>query len=262
MVKRMSVSGLVFCLFVTVTVFGNDKKDYPLRLRRSESFLGVHFDFHAGDDCKEIGKGVDREMVEYIIEKVRPDYVQCDCKGHAGRSSYPTKVGHPAPGFVKDPLKIWRQVTAENGVALYLHYSGVWDSMAVEVYPEWARINEKGEKDKRLTSVYGPYVDMLLIPQLKELSDEYGVDGVWVDGECWATERDYANHVIEAFQKQTGIKEVPRKPGDPYWFEFSEFCRDGFRQYLTHYVSLVTEPKSESEVRPVEPATDKEKEDN
>jgi hypothetical protein len=25
-------------------------------LRRAESFLGVHFDFHAGKDCREIGK--------------------------------------------------------------------------------------------------------------------------------------------------------------------------------------------------------------
>jgi hypothetical protein len=241
MSKETTVWGLIFYLSMSVTVFGAEGENYPPRLRRSESFLGVHFDFHAGDDCTEIGKGVDREMVEYIIEKVKPDYVQCDCKGHAGRSSYPTKAGNPAPGFVKDPLKIWRQVTAEKGVALYLHYSGVWDSKAVEVHPEWARINEKGERDKRLTSVYGPYVDKLLIPQLKELSDEYGVDGVWVDGECWATEREYADPVIKAFQKQVGTKEVPRKPGDPYWFEFSEFCRDGFRSYLNHYVTVMHE---------------------
>jgi hypothetical protein len=241
MSKKINVLGLILCLSASVTVFGADKKDYPPRLRRSESFLGVHFDFHAGDDCTEIGKGVDREMVEYVIEKVKPDYIQCDCKGHPGRSSYPTKVGNPAPGFVKDPLKIWRQVTAEHGVALFMHYSGVWDSKAVELHPEWARINEKGEPDKRLTSVYGPYVDKLLIPQLEELSDVYGVDGVWVDGECWATERDYAEPVIKAFQKQFDTEAVPRKPEDPYWFEFSEFCRDGFRRYLNHYVTALHE---------------------
>jgi len=248
MSKGTRALGLIFCLCANVIALGGNSANNPPRLRRSESFLGVHFDFHAGDDCKEIGKGVDREMLEYIIEKVKPDYVQCDCKGHPGRTSYPTKVGNPAPGFVKDPLKIWRQVTAERGVALYLHYSGVWDSKAVEVHPEWARINEKGERDNRLTSVYGPYVDKLLIPQLKELSDEYGVDGVWVDGECWATERDYADHVIEAFEKQTGIKEIPRKPGDPYWFEFSEFCRDGFRRYLNHYVTVLHEHNPEFQI--------------
>lgn len=240
MSRFTNIVRLVLCLCLgTVAVAAGRQTNGPPRLKRSESFLGIHFDFHAGDDCKNIGQQVDREMIEYIIDQVKPDYIQCDCKGHPGRTSYPTKVGNPAPGFVKDTLRIWRQVTAEKGVGLYMHYSGVWDNKAVELHPEWARINEKGERDNRLTSVYGPYVDELLIPQLRELSDEYGVDGIWIDGECWATERDYAEEVIKAFQKQAGTDTVPRKPEDPFWFEFSEFCRDGFRRYLNHYVTVM-----------------------
>lgn len=234
------VSSLMMCLLlvsqIVATPAEKGKADPP-RLKRSESFLGVHFDFHAGHDCTEVGRDVTREMIASIIEQVKPDYIQSDCKGHPGLSSYPTKVGHPAPGFVRDQLKIWREVTAKHGVALYLHYSGVWDNEAVKHHPEWARINEKGEKDNRLTSVYGPYVDQLLIPQLKELNDVYGVDGVWIDGECWATERDYHEEVLRAFQAKTGIKTVPRQQNDPHWLEFSEFCRQGFRDYLNHYAT-------------------------
>ncbi|HDY88718.1 MAG TPA: hypothetical protein ENH82_11495, partial [bacterium] len=239
MKKTVITMALVFyILSIGITgVPAGENRDYPKRLKRSESFLGIHFDFHAGDDCTEIGKNVDREMIEYIIDMVKPDYVQTDSKGHRGLTSYPTKVGNPAPGFVRDPLKIWREETAEKGVALYVHHSGVWDNEAVKRHPEWARINEEGKPDDRLTSVYGRYVDGLLIPQLKELCDDYGIDGVWCDGECWATERDYGEDVIKAFQKQTGIKDVPRKPEDPYWFEFTEFCRDGFRNYFNHYVT-------------------------
>ena len=91
---------------------------YPKRLRRSESFLGIHFDFHAGEDCTEIGKNTTPEMIEAVVKTVRPDYVQCECKGHAGFSSYPTKVGNPAPGIAADALRIWREATAENGVSL------------------------------------------------------------------------------------------------------------------------------------------------
>lgn len=214
-----------------------EKKNYPRRLRRSESFIGIHFDFHAGEDCTEIGKNTTREMIEHIIREVKPDYIQCDCKGHKGFSSYPTKVGNPAPGFAGDPLRIWREVTAEHGVALYMHYSGVWDTEALKKHPEWARIDENGKRDKDITSVFGPYVDELLIPQLKELCDEYGVDGVWVDGECWATCQDYGGKVIEAFQEETGIKKIPKTPEEPYFFEFTEFCREGFRKYLEHYVN-------------------------
>lgn len=231
-----TIAGLMAIMALPGTGFAENKK-YPKRLRRADSFLGIHFDFHAGYDCTEIGKNVDREMVEYIIDTVHPDYVQCDCKGHKGLSSYPTRIGNPAPGFVKDPLKIWREVTAERGVALYVHYSGVWDTEAVKKHPEWARTKENGEKDDRLTSVFGPYVDELMIPQLKELSDVYGLDGVWVDGECWAVERDYTPSVIEAFRKKTGIAEIPKKPEDPHWHEWSEFNRQGFRDYVNHYVT-------------------------
>jgi hypothetical protein len=77
-------------------------KESNIMKKRSEGFFGLHFDFHAGADCTEIGKTVTEEMIREIIETLRPDFIQCDCKGHAGYSSYQTKVGTPAPGFVKD----------------------------------------------------------------------------------------------------------------------------------------------------------------
>jgi hypothetical protein len=208
-------------------------------LRRSESFLGIHFDLHARDDCTEMGRNVSAKMVEDIITAVHPDYIQCDCKGHPGLSSYPTEVGYQAPGFVRDPLKIWRQVTMKHGVALFMHYSGVFDAKAVTANPTWARVDEKGHRDKRITSTFGPYVDKLLIPQMKELAGKYHVDGVWVDGECWAVNPDYGKKVLRKFHEATGINEVSRKPEDPYYFEFLEFCRQSFRDYLAHYVDEV-----------------------
>ena len=30
----------------------------PARLKRADSFFGIHFDFHAGADCTEVGKGI------------------------------------------------------------------------------------------------------------------------------------------------------------------------------------------------------------
>lgn len=210
--------------------------NYPARPKRQDSFLGIHFDFHAGNQDTAIGKTVTEEMVNEVIEKVRPDYIQHDCKGHPGFSSYPTKVGNPAPGVVNDPLKIWRKVTAEHGVSLYMHYSGVWDAEFVRLHPEAARVDENGVADTKCTSVFGPYVDQLLIPQLKELRDVYGVDGVWLDGECWALNRDYSTFAAKAFKESTGFNVLPKSPQDANYATFSEFCRQGFRDYLEHYV--------------------------
>lgn len=205
------------------------------RLRREDSFLGVHFDFHAGPDCKEVGRNVSPEMVNAIIDKVHPDFMQIDCKGHGGYSSYPTEVGNPAPGFVCDPMQIWRDVTKSRGVSLFVHYSGVWDFRAVELHPEWAVMDGEGRRSKKITSVYGPYVDSLMIPQLKELAGKYGMDGAWVDGECWGTAPDYSPGTVESFKKATGADAVPQTPSDPYWYEWKEFHREAFRKYLRHY---------------------------
>src|SRR5574341_434823 len=206
----------------------------PARLRRADSFLGIHFDFHAGDDSVHVGGRTTRAMIETVIDQVRPDYVQVDCKGHRGLSSYPTRVGHPAPSFVGDQLRLWRTTTAERGVALYLHYSGVWDAEAVQRHPEWAVMHADGTRDDRITSPFGPYSDELLIPQLKELIDVYGIDGVWIDGECWAVKHDYAPAVLERFRAATGITDVPKQPSDPHSHEWTEFNRQGFRDYVRH----------------------------
>ena len=208
----------------------------PPRIKRADAFLGIHFDFHAGDDCNRVGERTTPEMVEQVIDKVKPDYIQIDCKGHRGYSSYPTKVGNPAPGFVADPLKVWREVTRKKGIALFMHYSGVWDYRAVTLHPEWAAIGGSGKPNKKATSVFGPYVDTLMIPQLRELAGEYGVDGVWVDGDCWGTTPDYGEKAVHEFCRQTGAESAPRKAGEPYWNEWKDFHREGFRRYVRHYV--------------------------
>ncbi len=230
-------TGLVSLL--TVNAWAQTDSGMPSRLRRADSYLGIHFDFHAGHDCTEVGKNVTPEMIQRVIDQVKPDYIQCDCKGHPGISSYPTKVGNPAPGFVRDQLRIWRDVTARNGVALYMHYSGVWDNEAVSKHPEWARIDENGNRDDRLTSVFGGYTSGLVIPQFRELCDDYGVDGVWVDGECWATERDYGERAAMLFREKTGMTVLPKASGDPGWFEWTEFHRHGFRDHLREYTDAM-----------------------
>jgi len=232
--KKINLIGPL--LVLPIFLFSQTRVDPP-RLKRADSFFGVHFDFHAGPDCIEIGKNVDEDMIENLISQVQPDFIQVDCKGHAGYSSYPTRVGNPAPGFVKDQLKIWRQVTAKNGVALYMHYSGVWDGRAVQLHPSWAAVNADGSLSKNNTSVFGPYADSLLIPQLKELSKNYGVDGVWIDGDCWAHQVDYSSKARTLFTQKTGITDIPMQPGDPNWREFLNFSRQGFRDYVTHYTN-------------------------
>ncbi len=204
-----------------------------------QRFFGLHFDFHANGSHTRIGETLTAAMIDSLLTLVQPDYVQVDCKGHPGLSSYPTKAGSPAGGFTQDPLKLWREVTRKHGVALYVHYSGVIDQEAIRKHPEWAAINAKGVKDKRSTSLHSAYADQLLIPQLKEISKDYQVDGAWVDGECWGVIPDYSEAALANFRRETGIGTVPRSPADPHYRDFLEFHRKSYRKYLGHYVDAL-----------------------
>ncbi|MDX2149393.1 MAG: alpha-amylase family protein [Bryobacteraceae bacterium] len=203
-------------------------------LRRSECFLGMHFDLHPNDKDTALGRDVTEEMVEAFLARVKPDYVQYDCKGHVGYLGYPSAVSKPASGIVNDSLALWRKVTAKHGVGLFIHFSGVWDTLAVAEHPEWARITPDGKRDPNNTSVFSPYVDQRMIPQLKEAASRYDLDGVWVDGECWSVQPDYSGAAAKAFGSP-----LPKTPADPRWQEFLEFNRQRFRDYVRHYADEI-----------------------
>jgi len=206
---------------------------------RENSFFGLHFDFHATNEANQIGKTFSEEIIDSMLTLIKPDFIQVDCKGHPGISSYPTKVGNPAPGIIKDPYPIWRRVTAKHGVGLFVHYSGVIDNEAVAKHPGWAAFDKDGKIISGKNSVRGPYVDSLLIPQLKELIDNYHINGAWIDGESWALELDYSKYMTDAFTKETGIKTIPRDDTDKYWLDYKNFNRDSFRKYIGHYVDAL-----------------------
>ena len=91
--------------------------------RRADSFFGLHFDFHASPEkCPApIGGTLKEEEIREICRLLKPDFLQIDCKGHPGWASYPTECGNAMPDIVGDPLALWRRVTKEEDVALYLH---------------------------------------------------------------------------------------------------------------------------------------------
>jgi len=229
---------LLFLLGFTSLVTLAQSQKSSAKLKRADCFFGVHFDLHASEDITDAGKTLTPEMIDTFLAKVRPDFIQIDCKGHPGISSYPTKVGFHVKGFEKDPLKLFREITEKNNVALFMHFSGVWDGKVVKEHPEWAIVKANGEQSIEKTSFFSPYRDTYMIPQLKELSD-YGVDGAWIDGECWAVEPDYGVASLKRFTKETGITEIPKKSSDKYYPGFMEYTRSLFREHLEKYVDAI-----------------------
>jgi hypothetical protein len=229
----------LFTLALSLIPPSSSSSSPPRPLPRSECFFGLHFDLHPNDKDVALGADVSEENISKLLSRVRPDYVQYDCKGHVGWAGYPTKVGWAAPGIKKDSLAVWRKMTAPLGIGLYIHYSGVWDGQAVAHHPDWARVDAKGVRDPNNTSVFGPYRDEHLIPQLKEAVSAYDLDGLWVDGECWAAQLDWSPRALAAWTKATGKAKAPRDAKDPDWLEWKNFHRRAFETYLGGWVDAL-----------------------
>jgi hypothetical protein len=207
------------------------------------AFFGLHYDLHPNVKDTELGRETTYEHIREQLEKAKPDYVQYDCKGHPGYAGYPTKVGSPSPGIVNDALKVWRQVTRDMGIPLSIHYSGVWDTRAIELHPDWARVDAEGKPSPNNTCPTSGYTDELMIPQLLEVVENYDIDGVWIDGENWASQPCFCPRCAAEFMKRTGIEETPKKKDDPNWDKYLAFQRDLFTEHVTKYAKALHEKK-------------------
>ncbi len=211
---------------------------------RKDSFFGLHFDFHAEPKkCAGhiLGENLKEDDIRKICREIKPDFIQIDCKGHPGYASYPSKLGNAMPNFAKDTLAVWRKATAEEGVALYVHYSGVFDAKYLAENPTQGVKKADGTYSDTDTSTFGRYCDDLLIPQFKEIAS-YGVNGAWVDGECWATKVDFCDKALAEFKEKTGIDlkgNLPTEKNHQYYDAYRDFCRDKYRWHLTKYISEV-----------------------
>lgn len=204
-----------------------------------EAFFGLHYDLHPNANDKDLGRETTYEHIRAELEKVHPDFVQYDCKGHPGWAGYPTKVGSPSPGIVNDALKVWRQVTRDMGIPLSIHYSGVWDTRALELHPEWARENSEGKRHANYTCPLSGYTKDLMIPQLLEVIGNYDIDGMWIDGECWASLPCWCQRCKSEFTRRTGLGAIPLKAGEAHWEEWLAYQRSLFLEHVTEYTNAV-----------------------
>lgn len=201
--------------------------------------FGIHYDLQPDSADPMWFKDLTPDVLRSAWKKVKPDWIQCDCKGSAGLSSYPTKVGYPKPGLKNDPLRIHRDVTRELDLPLLVHFCGVWDLAASTHHREWTRRDAGGNAETGKICVRSDYVHKHMIPQMLEVAVDYEVDGFWVDGDVWAITPCYCRRCRDAFEAETGISDAPRIPTQANWPAWLEFHRRSYLQYAKAYVDAV-----------------------
>lgn len=197
-------------------------------MKRHDRFFGLHFDFHA-DNKADIGARTDAEDIAWYITEAHPDFIQCDSKGHAGISSYPTKIGKPAENLKADNLKIWSDTAKKYGIPLYVHHSGIYDVEYTKNNPAQAQMDKNGHRTDK-ASLFGQYADTYLIPQIKEMIDLYDIDGIWMDGECWAVHDDYSP-LAQAHMCDAHTQEERDNSMREAFFAYLKKCGDALHAY-------------------------------
>ncbi|MCE5260058.1 MAG: hypothetical protein LLG44_13525 [Chloroflexi bacterium] len=208
-----------------------------------EVYFGLHYDLHANDSDTVIGAHATPEELIPALRLMSPQWVQTDCKGHPGQTSWYSQApgATVCQGIVKDALTGWREATRRMGVRLHCHYSGIWDIAAAEKFPDWRVVPnpvEPARQSQKMCPRRG-YMEGLLLPQMFELIDRYGVDGFWVDGEQWALEPCYCDLCRAAYTERTGRAEPPTDISSPDWADWMETQRAGFLEYVTRYTEAV-----------------------
>jgi len=220
-------------------------------------YFGLHYDLHAGKSDTDLGTRASPKELVPMLRLMGCQFVQTDCKGHAGYTSWYSKTpgASVSPGVKRDALKGWRAATRQLGLPLHCHYSGIWDAAAGAKHADWCTVGKDGrprggafgataaQPTNERMCPRGPYLDRLMIPQMFELIDRYGVDGFWVDGEIWAVEPCYCRRCRKAFKGATGIEEAPTETNDPNWVAWINFTRESFTRFVTRYCNAVHEHK-------------------
>jgi hypothetical protein len=218
-----------------VSAVAATRSDDPPRIPRAEAFFGFHFDLHPNAQDTALGRDLTDDMVQRLLARTHPDYIQYDSRGGPGYLGWPnSKTGTSAPGIVKDSLAIWRRVTRKNGVALGVHFIACENPLVLATRPDLARIDSQGKPDPTLFSLFSPFADEVNIPELKEVISRYDLDSVWLDSEAVTPQPDYCAAAATAFHTATGMAQLPLGPNDPGWNEFLELNREQFRKYLAH----------------------------
>lgn len=196
--------------------------------------FGIHHDLHAEARDTELGQELTPEHLREQLAKVRPDWVQCDCKGVYGYTSWPTTVGDPSPGIVGDALRVYRDVTKELGIPLAVHFCGLWDEAAVFRHPDWARVDGDGRSDPKRICPRSAYERDRAIPLMLEVIDRYDVDGFWIDGDVWWATPCYCSRCRAAFGD-----DPPRSRDEPGWRRWQAFGRTTYEEYARAFIDAV-----------------------
>ena len=185
-VKKTAVFLLLLCQ--SVGLVSQDSGWFNQYIRR------IHMDFHTPEHASDIRMDqFDAERYVKILKDARVNSLVTFAKGHHGNSYYNTLIGHKHNGLPAG-VDMMGELIDEchmNGMKVLSYYSVGWLTPVAKNHPEWMERNQQGEKmgtggatrtdSWNCICLNSPYMDQIVLPELREIVSMYEMDGLWID---------------------------------------------------------------------------------
>ena len=185
------------------------------------AFCKLHFDMHTPDTVTNIAFGFDSEEFAQRLKIASPDAICFFAKSAIGWSHYPTKIGAIHPHLKRDLLREALDACHKHGIKLIAYYCiEVIPAPIVEKHPEYLLRNKDGNPvlehgERAVACPNSPVQQEHILPQLKEILENYDVDGVFFDGFPALHQICYCEYCRKSFGE-----EIPSDSNHPAWQRF------------------------------------------
>lgn len=201
--------------------------------------LCVHWDHHPLDATQHYGAGVSADQIRRYLELVRPDVTQYHTIGCAGYVNYPSAIAPVVPGLTGDPLQVWSDVCAQEGVAFGC-YAASFACGSPEPHPQWRCVNRAGVVSTQDYCPNSPWTEEFFIPLLLEVMERYHPAHFWLDG-VWLPERDNlccCEHCRRKFEQEYG-RPLPMQPTRNDWLDLQPFYERSLDQAVSRIARAI-----------------------
>lgn len=174
----------------------------------------LHLDYHIPElSIPAFGRF---DMAHYLEQLRRSDAeaVTLFAKDHFGNSFYPTRAGHRHRDLPCDLLGTAAAELRKAGKRVLAYYSLCWEKRAADLHPEWRQLDAENrpfgaEGPWGTVCVNSPYMEELVLPQLREIVGWYPVHGIFIDIAMMNPQGCFCPHCRERFRAETGRELTP-----------------------------------------------------
>lgn len=147
----------------------------------------VHVDFHMPEFPQDAIRRFDAKTFVERFVRAKVNVIGVFTKCHFGNAFYDNAVGHRHSGLRGD---FFGEVLAEarkNDIKVIAYYSLGTDARAVQDNPDWYQVDEHGKVRGAEGTVWelpclnSPYREELVLPQIREITEKYDMDGYLLD---------------------------------------------------------------------------------